>query len=174
MERWKFIPGFDDYQASDEGRIRRVGSRGTILTAHPDTNGYLCVKLRRDGRRHHYRVHRLIAATFLGETPAGLETCHSNDIKTDNRLINLRFDTHSANADDHVSAGNHYEIQKTHCPRLHRLEMPNLVKSSWEKRQYRDCLACARARAWKQLNPELAHLFADVANAKYAEIMEAA
>ena len=42
-------------------------------------------------------IHRSVALAFLGETPDGMEVCHNNGIKSDNRLENLRFDTRSKN-----------------------------------------------------------------------------
>lgn len=43
--------------------------------------------------------------TFVGEPAPGLEVCHNNGIRTDNRLCNLRYDTRSANSHDRQAHG---------------------------------------------------------------------
>lgn len=47
-----------------------------------------------------YYVHDMVLAAFVGPKPAGLEVCHWNGIRGDNRLDNLRYDTRKANAQD--------------------------------------------------------------------------
>lgn len=48
-EQWKRAPEFPGYEVSDQGRIRNVKT-GRVLRAHRGLNGYLQVKLVRDGR----------------------------------------------------------------------------------------------------------------------------
>ncbi len=54
-------------------------------------------------------VHRLILEAFVGPCPRGKESCHFPDRNpTNNRLENLRWDTHAANGRDmalHGTAG---------------------------------------------------------------------
>jgi hypothetical protein len=47
-------------------------------------------------------VHLLVLEAFVGPRPPGLEGCHANDIKADNRLVNLRWDTRKSNTRDKV------------------------------------------------------------------------
>ena len=42
---------------------------------------------------------------FVGPAPDGMVICHYNDIKTDNRLENLRYDTQYANGQDRIRNG---------------------------------------------------------------------
>ena len=60
-------------------------------TIKPDTNGYIRIGI--SGKL--YRVHRLIMMAFVGESDQQVD--HINRIKTDNRLENLRYCTHSEN-----------------------------------------------------------------------------
>jgi hypothetical protein len=53
------------------------------------------------GRREYRYVHDLVLLAFVGAKPAGLEVCHGDGVKTNNRLSNLRYDTRSANALDY-------------------------------------------------------------------------
>jgi hypothetical protein len=110
METWRLAVGYgENYHVSDQGRVRtgqtqdaiKRGRAGQMKQQHlnPD-NGYQYVTLCRDGRKRRVAVHILVARTFLGECPAGLETCHDNGVKTDNRAENLRYDTRSNNHRD--------------------------------------------------------------------------
>lgn len=42
----------------------------------------------------------------MGPCPDGMEACHNNGDQLDNRIENLRWDTHSANIYDQVAHGN--------------------------------------------------------------------
>ena len=42
-------------------------------------------------------VHRIVALTFLGPCPTGMEVLHSNGIPNDNRIENLRYGTRREN-----------------------------------------------------------------------------
>jgi hypothetical protein len=123
-ELWKKIPGHKGYEASNVGRIRsidrwityktgqRVFYKGKMLSQFKSggrrpTNGFYA-KGYYDGYRTVHLgqanmqkyVHHLIALTFMGKTPKGMEICHNNGIKSDNRLENLRFDTRQNNVYD--------------------------------------------------------------------------
>lgn len=91
-EVWRDIPGFPGYQASSFGRIRscKQGSWRVLRpTPHPKTE-YLVVSLRVAGRYVARSVHRLIAATFLGEA-IGRDVNHKDGRKDSNRLDNLEY-----------------------------------------------------------------------------------
>lgn len=103
-ETWKPIPEFELlYEASSEGRIRSVSKvikmynggewtrRGTVLRPHLNRSGYLQLHLCKNGKTCPFTVHRLVATTWL-ENPEGLpEVNHKNEIKTDNRVVNLEW-----------------------------------------------------------------------------------
>lgn len=116
-EEWRAIPSFPMYEASSQGRIRRIGRyvniRGTrlyvnrirLLRLAIDNRGYLRVSVYRDGHCRSKDVHVLVAEAFHGLRPQGLMVCHFNGIKTDNRPSNLRYDTAKANAQDAIRHG---------------------------------------------------------------------
>jgi len=110
-EIWKTIPlpefnGY--YEASTLGRIRSVDRvveiksngknykkflKGKILSNTVSTNGYPVI-----GVEHKtYKVHRLIALTFIDNIENKPEVSHINGIKTDNRVINLVWVTRCEN-----------------------------------------------------------------------------
>lgn len=155
-EQWRTIPGFEGhYEASDLGRIRSLDrtvphGRVRAITVHGKIlaptmhKGRPHLTLVRDGRRHQVAVHVLVLRAFRGPRPAGMEGCHGDGDATNNRLSNLRWDTSSANNRDQVQHCVHGNGRKTHCPRRHLLEEPNLVAAGVRRGQ-RICRACARA-----------------------------
>lgn len=52
------------------------------------------------GKPHCVRLHRMVLEAFVGPCPEGMECCHNNGNPVDNRLSNLRWDTHAANHED--------------------------------------------------------------------------
>src|SRR6266403_3139800 len=89
MENWHDIPNYLGYEASSEGRIRNKAS-GRVLKPWKQRRGYLVVGFRGNRRE---LVHRVVLMAFVGQCPKGQEACHRNQIKLDNRLENLRWDT---------------------------------------------------------------------------------
>jgi hypothetical protein len=67
------------------------------------------ITLYKNNRRFDKLIHRLILETFIGPCPEGMECCHKNDVPTDNRLENLRWDTRSNNVKDAFRNGGRCE-----------------------------------------------------------------
>jgi hypothetical protein len=118
------------------------------LVQTPDREGRLTVTLCANGVRRHFMVHQLVALTFIGPQPQGLECCHGNGDKQDNKLGNLRYDTPSSNKRDQVRHGTHNRTSRTHCPRNHRLTHPNLSESVLRRRGVRSCWSCEKADSY--------------------------
>jgi hypothetical protein len=94
-EEWRDIPGYPGYQASNLGRIRSsVFGSYKILSPNATIKGYLAVKINGIGKKF---IHRLVLLTFVGEPKINEQGDHINRIKTDNRLVNLRWISKSAN-----------------------------------------------------------------------------
>ena len=99
-EEWK--PCFEGhYEASSEGRIRRShqssGTRAGKLLGQHNAGGYLMVVCSVKGKANTKKVHRLVAAAFLGPCPSGLEVNHIDGIKSNNSAVNLEYVTRSRN-----------------------------------------------------------------------------
>jgi hypothetical protein len=113
MECWAAIPDYEGlYEASDAGRIRslsrldRLGRRcGRILKPHALPAGYLQVGLSRDGKVRQFYVHRLVAATFIGPCPEGMEVRHWDGDPANNAVPNLLYGTHKDNSADMIRHG---------------------------------------------------------------------
>ena len=100
-EVWKPIEGYENYEVSSLGRVRSLCNDKTrkekVLRQHNNGHGYLIVNLCKNGKMKSYKVHRLVAQTFL-PNPENLPIInHKNEIKTDNSVENLEFCTHKYN-----------------------------------------------------------------------------
>jgi len=107
-ENWKSVAGFEGlYDVSDMGQVRSYRRQGSVwnkrkesmvlkLNVNPQT-GYLYARLYLNGAETRIPVHRLVLETFIGPCPLGYEACHNDGSRTDNRVENLRWDTHLAN-----------------------------------------------------------------------------
>jgi len=109
-EQWLPIPGYDGYDASDQGRIRSWKKRGsgfggdhwgTCKNSPPKTlkpgtkeSGHLFVGL---GKGTVKNVHTLVLLSFIGPRPHNYQGSHINGDPKDNRLQNLLYETVSEN-----------------------------------------------------------------------------
>lgn len=103
-EIWKEVSGWPEYEISSDGRVRRVSKNcgttvGKILKPTKLNNGYYKVALCRNSKRKEYLVHRLVAITFLGNAD-GMDVCHIDGTRDNNKLSNLRIDTRKGNMND--------------------------------------------------------------------------
>jgi hypothetical protein len=72
------------------GRIEK--GKGYMLLCLSDINK----------KRYNIRIHTVVMQTFVGFPDPGMVICHYNDVKRDNRLENLRYDTQEANGKDRI------------------------------------------------------------------------
>lgn len=179
-EEWRPVPGLEGiYEVSNCGRVKSLSRRDSrghlrkekVLKLDSQDSGHLVVGLYRPGstRQKTYPIHRLVLEAFVGSCPEGMEGCHNDGNPTNNHVGNLRWDTRKENQKDKVRHGNHPMKNRTHCPRGHLLEEPNLC--SYEKsRGYRQCLACTKVygRTKKVAKKD----FQEVSDQYYLKIME--
>jgi hypothetical protein len=113
VETWKPIPDYEGvYEASDLGRIRRVG--GKVLSANPkNQHGHLAVTMCKDGKQKYLYVHHLVLAAFVGPRPEGMLGLHGPGGTEDNSISNLRYGTRAENSADMFAFGNPNPARKT-------------------------------------------------------------
>lgn len=90
VEEWRTIEGFENYEVSNLGRVRRV----EYIKQREDFNGYPIVSLYKGGEGKTAKVHRLVAQAFIPK------------LSTDGTLIEEFDSTYDAQAKLGISNSN--------------------------------------------------------------------
>lgn len=117
IEDWRLIPGFQDYIASNTGKIKTIKEyivnplngvprlqknrhfkKDSLVGKKLSKKGYLRVRL--DAKT--YQVHRLIALTFLSNPDNKPQINHKDGNKLNNNINNLEWVTNQENRDHAV------------------------------------------------------------------------
>jgi hypothetical protein len=109
---------FEGYEVSNYGRVRTYKQKygkvsisnkhaglnrpllktPKIINGRPDKRGYPQFLLsKKKKKRHNVRAHILVMQTFIGIPDEYQVVCHFDDVKTNNHLDNLRYDTQKNN-----------------------------------------------------------------------------
>lgn len=153
-ERWLPVVGCEGrYDVSSRGRVRSLQNnwghkRIKMMSLVLGRAGYPFVVLMVNKVRRQPNVHRLVAESFIGPIPDGMQVNHKNGIKSDNWIENLEIVTPSENALHSVRVlGNKtgYQAGEKH---------PNALLTD---KQYDE--ACALILEGKLLDREIAELF---------------
>lgn len=125
---YRQIPDYPNYRVGNDGSVwcnlsrngkGQDGLKWRRLRPHPMKNGHLLVTLRRNGAARRFLVHRLVLMAFVGPCPVGMEGCHYPDRDpANNRVDNLRWDTHAGNMGDTVLHGTSNRGEKHPLARL--------------------------------------------------------
>ena len=91
-EIWKPIKGYEDYQVSNLGRIKSLkNGKEKIMTPGVLRKGYLGINLCKNGIQKPFKIHRLIAETFLDNPDNLPQVNHKDENKQNNRVDNLEW-----------------------------------------------------------------------------------
>lgn len=130
-------------EVSDEGIVHRPERRSSrqivrkdyVGPGHINSEGYYVIGI--DGK--YYKVHRLVAETWIGECPTGCTVDHIDRNRLNNRADNLRYAT------PHEQCIN----SKTHLLRDTRITVSQSEDPNGYRRQY-NSLNRERVRAYQR------------------------
>jgi hypothetical protein len=112
-ERWKTINGFEAYEVSDLGRVRRRlpgdsnrAKVGNLIKSFPNGVGYFNVVLCINKARSTKQVHRLVAEAFL-PNPLNLPHVNHKKEKANNRAYSLEWRSTAGHGQDQARRGQH-------------------------------------------------------------------
>lgn len=136
---YRDIPGFPGYRVGDDGSVWSclvrvyLGRQGSHCVTgvewhrmKPNTNnsGHFSALLYREKKQYRRFIHRLVLLAFVGPRPEGMEACHFPDHDpSNNRLTNLRWDTHKANCDDRDKHDRTYRGERHHRAKLNAAQV---------------------------------------------------
>ena len=101
---WKPIKNYEElYMISNNGLVKRIRfingkhnfEKERILKPIINKDGYMFVRLCKNGKCKNMRIHKLVASAFLGESD--LQVDHIDGDKLNNRLDNLEYVTPKEN-----------------------------------------------------------------------------
>jgi len=144
-EIWKAIPGCRGYEVSNFGRVKSLDRyipysgctgkgyrlwKGRILSPREGSlrSPYKTVYV---GRKGNERIHTLVMQTFIGPRPKGMQVCHNNRNKFDNRLENLRYDTPRNNILDRELHGTDNKGERHGMSKLTAKDVRNIRETIW-------------------------------------------
>jgi hypothetical protein len=107
-EIWKDVHGYEGmYKVSNLGRLKRIFKSGkeNFLKGKLDKDGYVCVILSRSQSKKHYRLHRLVAETFVPNLENKPQVNHKDRNKQNCEASNLEWVSGSENVVHAYSTG---------------------------------------------------------------------
>jgi hypothetical protein len=132
-QEWRWVVDWaGEYKVSGWGVVKDC-EKAAILNATRTSDGYRAVYLRQDGQRKRTKrlVHRLVLEAFRGPEPEeGMVCRHLNGIRTDNRLVNLRWGSQRENVEDAWL----HRLEPEHRPSASGVTWvsPDEIKLNWD------------------------------------------
>lgn len=131
------IPEFSGYRAGSDGNLWRF-KRYHDSRYKPDQWIKMASSIKRNGyreatmvvgdKRFYRLVHRLVLEAFVGPCPPGMEACHNNGNRLDNRIENLRWDIHENNMRDKVLHGTLPQGSTVVTSKLEESDIPKILR----------------------------------------------
>jgi len=160
VQQWMPVPGYEGlYSVSSLGNVRseeRVTTHGSfyrtvkerILCQNKTTNGYLALRLWRNGRFRVVRVHQLVAEAFIEKPGDDFMVDHVDRNRSNNSASNLRWVTKAQN------------MKNTKCRTASGFKFAYLMPSGRYQARYRPGVGMSMASCGTYDTPYEAHLAA--------------
>lgn len=113
MEEWRIIKNIEfqgNYEVSSLGRIRTIPHEcydkfgrkrwieEHIKATRSNPKGYRMINVRYNGKHYTFKVHRIVASTFIPNPDNLPEVNHKDENKSNNCIDNLEWCTHQYNS----------------------------------------------------------------------------
>jgi hypothetical protein len=95
-EVWATVKQCPRYEVSTFGRIRNA-KKGTVRAPYLNSCGYERLRIQKKGDNVRFMIHRLVAEAFIPNDEEKELIDHIDGDRTNNRVENLRWCTHSEN-----------------------------------------------------------------------------
>lgn len=99
-EIWKEVPNFSGYEVSNLGQVRSFKRIKTRILNPSNDGHYRSLWLMCNGKKYRRLIGHLVLLAFVGPPPDDMEMCHNDGDSFNDKLDNLRYDTHAANMQD--------------------------------------------------------------------------
>lgn len=97
-EVWKWVTGYEGmYRVSDLGRVFSEKTGKYLSLNRVTKDGYIYVALTDKGKAKEFRLHRLVALTFIPNPMNKPTVNHKDGNKSNNSLLNLEWATREEN-----------------------------------------------------------------------------
>ncbi len=137
MKELKDIPGYEGkYAVTADGEVWSYTDQ-IFMSPWVHNCGYLIVSLQENkdfGKQKNYRVHRLVAMTYIPNPEGKEEVDHINKNKMDNRVENLRWVTSAENKANAEFKGSKKVRTKVRC-----VETGEVFKSMVQAAEFAGC-----------------------------------
>lgn len=133
-EIWKPIKGYEGlYEISNYGSVKSVRRVPELIRKPNVMKGYHCIALQKDKRVKVFRIHRLVAETFICEQPGEeYQINHKDGNKANNHVDNLEWVTAKQNTRHAIATG----LRKPYSEERRR-KISVTSKRMWRDPEYR-------------------------------------
>lgn len=128
-ELWKVYPQDVRYEVSTEGRVRTVDT-GRLRKPVKIRSGYLTLVFSTSTKHVLRYVHTMVAETWIGDRPQGLEVSHLDGNKNNCKLDNLAYETHLENHAHRYEHGTDHAGETNPAAKLTVEDIDNIREST--------------------------------------------
>ncbi len=123
----KEIKDFPNYGIDEIGNVFNTKYNRPLKHCISGTGYKVVYLMNPNGERKTKLIHRLLLDAFINECPENMEGCHNDGNKLNNKLSNLRWDTHKGNESDKVKHGTAARGSKSNWAKLKEQDVRMII-----------------------------------------------